>query len=123
MGLNRGWQPHFYGDFLRTFNDLGYALAQSFEIKGLGQNPFKTRKNRIIGVTARHNIEDREIIQIILKHPPPSLGCLPTVLKIRNSGREEPVCPDDPQDRLTSLARSLQAPPLHLYPENPPNPR
>ena len=33
------------------------------------------------------------------------------------------VCPDEPQNRLTSLVRSLKAPPLHLYPENPPNPR
>jgi hypothetical protein len=51
------------------------------------------------------------------------LGCLPSVVKIRNAGRKEPVCPDEPQNRLTSLARSLKAPPLHLYPETPPNPR
>jgi hypothetical protein len=37
---------------------------------------------------------------------------------IRGGGKE-PVCPDEPQNRLTSLARSLKAPPFHLYPETP----
>jgi hypothetical protein len=43
---------------------------------------------------------------------------LPTVVKIRNRGQKEPVCSDEPQKRLTSLAQSLKAPPLDLYPEN-----
>ena len=38
-------------------------------------------------------------------------------------GRAEPVCPDEPQKRLTSLAQWLKAHPRHLHPENPPNPR
>ena len=46
-----------------------------------------------------------------------------TRVKIRNTGREEPVCPDEPQKCLTVLAKSLKTRPPHLYPENPPNPR
>jgi len=46
-----------------------------------------------------------------------------SVVKIRNTGREEPVCPDEPQKSLPDLGKSLKAPPLHLYPENPPKPR
>jgi len=34
-------------------------------------------------------------------------------------GRKEPVCPDEPQKRLTSLAKSLKRPPRPLYPEIP----
>ena len=34
--------------------------------------------------------------------------------KDQENGAEQPVCPDEPQNRLTSLARSLKAPPLHL---------
>jgi hypothetical protein len=36
-----------------------------------------------------------------------------------NTGREEPVYPDEPQKRLTSLAESLKAPLRHLFPEIP----
>jgi hypothetical protein len=53
---------------------------------------------------------------------PLSQGCLPSVVKIRNTGWKEPVCPDQPPKRLTVLVKSLQTPPPHLYPENPPNP-
>jgi hypothetical protein len=42
---------------------------------------------------------------------------------VSSTGREESVCPDQPQNRMKSLARLLKAPPLHLYPENPSNPR
>jgi len=48
-----------------------------------------------------------------------SLGRLPSVVKIRNTGREEPVCSGEPQKRLTSLAKSLKTRPPHLYPETP----
>ena len=58
-----------------------------------------------------------------LSGPRLPLGCLPSVVKIRNTGRKEPVCPDEPQRRLPDLGKSLKQPPLHLYPENPPNPR
>jgi hypothetical protein len=50
-------------------------------------------------------------------------GMLSSVIKIRNTGREELVCPDEPQKGLPDLGKSLKAPPLHLYPENSPKPR
>jgi len=48
------------------------------------------------------------------------LGWLSSVVKIGNTGREEPVCPDEPKKSLPDLGKSLKAPPLHLYPEKPP---
>ena len=44
---------------------------------------------------------------------PISLGCLPSVVKIRNTGRKELVCPDEPQKSLTLLAKSLKTRPPH----------
>jgi len=41
---------------------------------------------------------------------------------MENQGRKEAVWPDEPQKRLTSLAKSLKTCPLHLSPENPPKP-
>jgi hypothetical protein len=38
-------------------------------------------------------------------------------------GKEEPVCPDEPEKSLPDLGKSLKAPPLQIYPENPPKPR
>jgi len=43
--------------------------------------------------------------------------------KDQEYGAGERVCPDEPQKCLTGLAQWLKTPPLHLYPQNPPNPR
>jgi len=40
----------------------------------------------------------------------------------RIRGGREPVFPDEPQKGLASLAQSLKAAPLHLYPQIPPPP-
>jgi len=37
-------------------------------------------------------------------------GMLPSAVKIRNTGRAEPVCPDEPQKSLPDLGKSLKAP-------------
>lgn len=43
--------------------------------------------------------------------------------KMGNRVRKELVCPDEPQEGLSILAKPLKTRPRHLYPENPPNPR
>jgi hypothetical protein len=47
------------------------------------------------------------------------------VTEFRRTARTQrpSVYRDEPQKRLTSLAQWFKAPPLHLYPEKPPNPR
>jgi hypothetical protein len=39
--------------------------------------------------------------------------------KDQECGAEQPVCPDESQKILPDLGKSLQAPPLHLYPKIP----
>jgi hypothetical protein len=41
-------------------------------------------------------------------------GMLTFSRKDQEYGAEQPVCPDEPQKSLTSLAQWLKAPPLHL---------
>jgi hypothetical protein len=43
-------------------------------------------------------------------------GMLIFTRKDQEYGLEQPVRPDEPQNRLKSLARSLKASPLHRYP-------
>ena len=50
-------------------------------------------------------------------------GMLTFSRKDQEYGGKEPVWPDELQKCLPDLGKSLKAPPLHLYPENPPNPR
>jgi hypothetical protein len=60
-----------------------------------------------------------------LSRPRLPLGLLPSVVMIRNTGRKEPVSPDQHQEFLKmpdGLGKSLKTPPRHLYLKNPPTP-
>jgi len=58
----------------------------------------------------------------LLPRPRLPLGRLPSVVKIMSRGRKEPLCPDETQKRLTSLAKSLKTRLCQLCLGNPPNP-
>jgi len=63
-------------------------------------------------------------VVIITYYYDPDIPQTPTYSrKDQECGAEQLVCPDEPQKSLPYLGKSLKASPLHLYPENLPNPR